>query len=411
MFLAVPHKAAWRLPGQYLVVLDRQDPHASSHVQRSIRRLRARADRRGARLEVLRTFSGSFHGFLAKMSSDALHLAAKLPHVSYIEEDSSIFGQSVPWNLQRLLRPQHVAPDPGQYQPPNTGGQAEVYLMDGSVRTSHRELDGHVLSGQCESHGTHTAGVVGGVDSGVAPGAAVRLVRLLNCQGRGTVSGALAAVDYIQATLLARGGGGASVAPAVVLMPFVGGFSRTLNAACRELVAGGAVVVITVGAVTAEDQPMALGAGGTNFGRCVDLFAPGDDIVSASSVCTTCYTPRSGTSQAAAHVAGVAAVVLTSAPNATAVQVLQRMLHYAARGSVNLLSVPEPHRLATPNLLAAMPPPPTPGHTGGSFCAAPCGRRGGASTNRASVRCRGGEEMMGCSSYAPDGGRAGETVD
>lgn len=63
--------------------------------------------------------------------------------------------------------------------------------------------------------------------------------------------------------------------------------------------------VITVGAVNSVDQLMSQGAGGTNFGRCVDLFAPGDDIVSASSDCSTCFTSRSGTSQAAAHVAGI----------------------------------------------------------------------------------------------------------
>lgn len=136
---------------------------------------------------------------------------------------------------------------------------------------------------------------------------------------------------------------------AVVLLPFIGGFSRSLNAACRETVARGAAVVaaagnyredaclyspasepevegehlreqtqagsrpltlipsvqvITVGAVNSEDQLMSQGAGGTNFGRCVDLFAPGDDIVSASSDCSTCFTSQSGTSQAAAHAAG-----------------------------------------------------------------------------------------------------------
>ena len=63
--------------------------------------------------------------------------------------------------------------------------------------------------------------------------------------------------------------------------------------------------VITVGAVNSMDQLMSQGAGGTNLGRCVDLFAPGDDIVSASSDCSTCFTPRSGTSQAAAHAAGM----------------------------------------------------------------------------------------------------------
>ncbi|XP_039983637.1 proprotein convertase subtilisin/kexin type 9 isoform X3 [Xiphias gladius] len=382
------NKAAWRVPGQYLVILH-QGTH-ESHVQRTIGRLRAKADRRGYQLRILQTYSGALHGFLVKMSTDVLQLAVKLPHVHYIEEDSSIFAQSAPWNLQRLLQPHGGVSENGTYRPPNDGGMAEVYLMDGSVQSSHREVGGRVLitdfnnvpeedgvrvhrqSSQCDSHGTHVAGVVSGSDSGVARGAGVNLVRVLNCQGKGTVSGALAGLEYIRATLLAR-----PVQAVVVLLPFIGGFSRSLNAACRDMVANGAVViaaagnyredaclyspasepeVITVGAVNAADQLMSQGAGGTNVGRCVDLFAPGDDIVGPSSDCSTCFTTRSGTSQAAAHAAGVAAVILSSNPDTSPVQVLQMMLHHSVSNAVNLLSLSDTHRLTTPNLVAAMPP-------------------------------------------------------
>ncbi|XP_071343039.1 proprotein convertase subtilisin/kexin type 9 [Trachinotus anak] len=435
------NKAAWRMPGQYLVIL-RQGTH-QSHVQRTIRRLRVRAARRGYLLEILQTYSGALHGFLVKMSSDILHLAVKLPHVHYIEEDSSIFAQSAPWNLQRLLQPHGGTSENGTYQAPNDGGMAEVYLMDGSVQSSHREVEGRVLitdfnsipeedgvrvhrqASQCDSHGTHIAGVVSGSDSGVACGAGLNLVRVLNCQGKGTVSGALAGMEYIRATLLAR-----PVDAVVVLLPFIGGFSRSLNAACRDMVANGAVViaaagnyrddaclyspasepeVITVGAVNAADQLMSQGAGGTNFGRCVDLFAPGDDIVSASSDCSTCFTTRSGTSQAAAHAAGVAAVILSSNQNMTPVHVLQVMLHYSVSNTINFLSLPDTHRLTTPNLVAAMPPANS--TNGELLCRSVWSERSGvAHTDRAISRCRQGEEMTGCSSYAPDGVHVGETV-
>ncbi|XP_018525742.1 proprotein convertase subtilisin/kexin type 9 isoform X2 [Lates calcarifer] len=382
------NKVAWRVPGQYLVIL-RQGTH-ESHVHKTVRRLKAKAARRGYPLEILQTYSGALRGFLVKMSSDVLHLVMKLPHVHYIEEDSSIFAQSAPWNLQRLLQPHGSSSENATYQPPNDGRMAEVYLMDGSVQSSHREVEGRVLitdfndvpeedgvrvhrqASQCNSHGTHIAGVVSGSDSGVARGAGINLVRVLNCQGKGTVSGALAGMEYIRATLLAR-----PMNAVVVLLPFIGGFSRSLNAACRDMVANGAVViaaagnyredaclyspasepeVITVGAVNAADQLMSQGAGGTNFGRCVDLFAPGDDIVSASSDCSTCFTTRSGTSQAAAHAAGVAAVILSSNQNMSPVQVLQTMLHHSIGNTVNLLSLSDTHRLTTPNLVAAMPP-------------------------------------------------------
>uniref|UniRef100_A0A3Q2SNC9 Proprotein convertase subtilisin/kexin type 9 n=1 Tax=Fundulus heteroclitus TaxID=8078 RepID=A0A3Q2SNC9_FUNHE len=419
-------QAAWRMPGQYLVILH-QGTH-ESQVQRTIRRLRAKAARRGYLLEILQTYSGVLQGFLVKMSHNALHLAVKLPHVQYIEEDSSIFAQSAPWNLQRLL--------PTWSESVHDGEMAEVYLMDGSVQSSHREVEGRVLitdfnnvpeedgvrvhrqASQCDGHGTHLAGVVTGSDSGVARGAGVNLVRVLNCQGKGTVSGALAGLEYIQASLLAR-----PVDAAIVLLPFVGGFSRSLNAACREMVASGAVVitaagnyredaclyspasepeVITVGAVNSADQLMSQGAGGTNFGRCVDLFAPGDDIVSASSDCSTCFTSQSGTSQAAAHAAGTIA---------SPVQVLQVMLRYSVSNTINFLPLSQTHSLTTPNLVAAMPPFNNPTANGELLCRSVWSERSGLSRADTAVsRCRVGEEMMGCDSYAPDGARVGETL-
>ncbi|XP_061593087.1 proprotein convertase subtilisin/kexin type 9 [Cololabis saira] len=438
------NKAAWRIPGQYLVVLRAGTREAPVH--RTVRRLRAQAARRGYLLDILQTYSGALQGFLVRMSRDVLHLALKLPHVHYIEEDSSIFAQSgAPWNLLRLLQPHGGVQENGTYRPPNDGGMAEVYLVDGSVQSSHREVEGRVLitdfsdvpdedgvrvhrqASQCDGHGTHLAGVVSGSDSGVAPGAGVNVVRVLNCQGKGTVSGALAGMEYIRATLQAR-----PVNAVVVLLPFIGGFSRSLNAACRDMVAHGAVViaaagnyrddaclyspasepeVITVGAVSSADQLMSQGAGGSNFGRCVDLFAPGDDIVSASSDCNTCFTSRSGTSQAAAHAAGIAAVILSSSELASPVQVLQKMLHHSISNTINLLSLTETQRLTTPNLVAAVPAAADPAPNAELLCRSVWSQRSGlANTDRVSSRCRRGEEMMGCSSYAPDGVRGGETI-
>ncbi|KAM9384271.1 proprotein convertase subtilisin/kexin type 9 [Pholidichthys leucotaenia] len=437
------NKVAWRMPGQYLIIL-RPGTH-ESHVQRTIRRLRGKAARRGYLVDIMQTYSGALHGFLVKMSSDVLQLALKLPHVDYIEEDSSIFAQSAPWNLQRLLQPHGGFSENGTYKPPNDGGKAVVYLMDGSVQTSHREVEGRVLitdfnnipdedgvrvhrqANQCHGHGTHMAGVVSGSDSGVARGAGVNLVRVLNCQGKGTVSGALAGLEYIRATLQAH-----PVDAVVVLLPFTGGFSRSLNTACRDMVAHGAVLiaaagnyrddaclyspasepeVITVGAVNSADQLMSQGAGGTNFGRCVDLFAPGDDIVSASSDCSTCFMSRSGTSQAAAHAAGIAAVILSSSQIMSPVQVLQAMLRYSISNAINFLSLSKPHHLTTPNLVAAMPSALKTASDGELLCRSVWSERSGvARTDRAVSRCRRGEELTGCSSYAPDGVRAGETI-
>ncbi|PWA20992.1 hypothetical protein CCH79_00007402, partial [Gambusia affinis] len=399
-------QAAWRMPGQYLVVLH-EGTH-ESQVQRTVRRLRARAARRGSPLEVLQTYSGVLQGFLVKMSHDVLHLALKLPHVQYVEEDSFIFAQSAPWNLQRLLQPQGGVSVNGTYLPPNDGEMAKVYLMDGSVQSSHREVEGRVLitdfnnvpeedgvrvhrqASQCDGHGTHLAGVVTGSDSGVARGAGVNLVRVLNCQGKGTVSGALAAcretVARGAAVVVAAAGNyredACLYSPASE--PEVEGehLREQTQAGSRPLTLIPSVQVITVGAVNSEDQLMSQGAGGTNFGRCVDLFAP-----------------------------GIAAVILSSNQKASPVQVLQLMLHHSVSNTINFLSLSETHRLTTPNLVAAMPPANNPTPSGELLCRSVWSERSGLSSADAAVsRCRVGEEMMGCSSYAPDGARVGETL-
>ncbi|XP_055089768.1 proprotein convertase subtilisin/kexin type 9 isoform X7 [Symphalangus syndactylus] len=326
-------KDPWRLPGTYVVVL-KEEAHRSQS-ERTARRLQAQAARRGYLTKILHVFHDLLPGFLVKMSGDLLELALKLPHVDYIEEDSSVFAQSIPWNLERITPPRYRA---DEYQPPDGGSLVEVYLLDTSIQSDHREIEGRVMvtdfenvpeedgtrfhrqASKCDSHGTHLAGVVSGRDAGVAKGAGLRSLRVLNCQGKGTVSGTLIGLEFIRKSQLVQ-----PVGPLVVLLPLAGGYSRVLNAACQRLARAGVVLVtaagnfrddaclyspasapevITVGATNAQDQPVTLGTLGTNFGRCVDLFAPGEDIIGASSDCSTCFVSQSGTSQAAAHVAG-----------------------------------------------------------------------------------------------------------
>ncbi|KAB5539765.1 hypothetical protein PHYPO_G00092930 [Pangasianodon hypophthalmus] len=432
-------KSVWRIPEQYLVVL--REGTRDSHVQRTVSTLRAQAARRGHAIHIMHTYSGVFHGFLIKMSSEVLPMALKLPHVAYIEEDSSIFAQGIPWNLERIIQTKH---ETGKYTPPNDGAQVTVFLLDTSVQTNHREIEGKVMvtdfnsmpeedgvrvhrqASQCDSHGTHIAGVLSGRDSGVARGVSVNTVRVLNCQGRGTVSGALAGLEYIRASLQAQ-----PVSPVIILLPFVGGFSRTLNTACREMVHSGAVLiaaagnyqddacmyspasepeVITVGASNAADQPLSSGTTGTNLGRCVDVFAPGDDIISASSDCPTCFTTKSGTSQAAAHVAGIAAVLLNAYPSASPAEVLQLLRYHAVQRVINPDSLPPEHYLTTPDMVAALP---TSAATGEKLlCRSVWSKRSGVgSFDTAVARCRHGEEMFSCSSYSPNGVHAGERIE
>ncbi|NWV92275.1 PCSK9 convertase, partial [Machaerirhynchus nigripectus] len=380
--------------------------------------------------------------FLVRMSSDVLDTALKLPHVKYIEEDAYVFAQSIPWNLGRIVPPQ---PSSGAYSPPNKGDLVEIYLLDTSVRSTHREIEGRVIvtgfesipeedgthfhrqASKCDSHGTHVAGVLSGRDAGVAPGANIRSLRVLNCQEKGTVSGTLMALEFIQKTLEAQ-----PYAPLVVVLPLAGAHSPALNAGCQRTARMGAVVVaaagnykddaclyspasepevITVGATDSEDEPASIGTLGTNFGRCVDLFAPGDDIIGASSDCSTCFTAQSGTSQAAAHVAGgIAAVLLSAEPQLSLAELRQRLLHFSTKNAMDTARFPEEQRLQTPNSVAGLPT--RLGTDEQLLCRSVWSARSGLARHATAVaRCASTEEMLSCSSFSRSGSRLGERME
>ncbi|NXT66460.1 PCSK9 convertase, partial [Chaetops frenatus] len=419
------------------------------------RRLQARAARRGQLAELLHVFH-LLPAFLVRMSSGVLETALKLPHVKYIEEDAYVFAQSIPWNLGRIVPPE---PSPGAYSPPNKGDLVEIYLLDTSVQSTHREIEGRVTvtgfesipeedgthfhrpeASKCDSHGTHVAGVLSGRDAGVATGTNIRSLRVLNCQGKGTVSGTLMALELVRRTLEAE-----PHAPPVVLLPLAGARSPALNAGCRRVARMGAVMVaaagnykddaclyspasepevITVGATDSEDQPASIGILGTNFGRCVDLFAPGDDIVGASSDCSTCFTARSGTSQAAAHVAvsprvltaasralaGIAAVLLSAQPRLSPAELRQRLLRFSSKDGMDTAWFPEEQRLQTPNNVAGLPT--RLGAEEQLLCRSVWSERSGLSRDGAAVaRCASTEEMLSCSSFSRSGSRLGEHME
>uniref|UniRef100_A0A8C3K9T8 Proprotein convertase subtilisin/kexin type 9 n=1 Tax=Calidris pygmaea TaxID=425635 RepID=A0A8C3K9T8_9CHAR len=429
-------KAAWRLPGRYLVVL--RGGSGEAEVRGTARGLQARAARRGYLTELLHVFH-LLPAFLVKMSSDVLDTALKLPHVEYVEEDAYVFAQSIPWNLGRIVPPQ---PSSGAYSPPNKGDLVEIYLLDTSVQSTHREIEGRVLvtdfesvpeedgtrfhrqASKCDSHGTHMAGVLSGRDAGVATGANIRSLRVLNCQGKGTLSGTLIGLEFIEGTLDAQ-----PLAPPVVLLPLAGAYSRVLNAGCRRMARLGVVLVaaagnykddaclyspasepevITVGATNSEDQPASIGTLGTNFGRCVDLFAPGDDVVGASSDCSTCFTAQSGTSQAAAHVAGIAAMLLSAEPQLSLAELRQRLLHFATKNVMDTAWFPEEQRLQTPNSVAGLPAR----LEEQLYCRSVWSGRSGLTRHATAVaRCADAEEMLSCSSFSRSGRRLGEHME
>ncbi|NXY89066.1 PCSK9 convertase, partial [Alcedo cyanopectus] len=176
--------------------------------------------------------------------------------------------------------------------------------------------------------------------------------------------------------------------------------------------------VITVGATNSEDQPASIGTLGTNFGRCVDLFAPGDDIIGASSDCSTCFTAQSGTSQAAAHVAGelgfrvvgIAAMLLSAEPHLSLAELRQRLLHFATKNVMDMVWFPEEQRLQTPNSVAGLP---TQLHADEQlYCRSVWSARSGLTRHATAVaHCASTEEMLSCSSFSRSGRRLGEHME
>ncbi|XP_053098933.1 proprotein convertase subtilisin/kexin type 9 [Hemicordylus capensis] len=433
------NKDAWRMAGQYIVVL-KEEAH-KSQTARTARRLQARAAKHGYLTKILHIFDELFQGFVVKMSSDVLHMALKLPHVDYIEEDSYVFAQTIPWNLGRIVPGQYKS---NEYNPPNRGDLVEVYLLDTGVQSNHREIEGRVFvtdfenvpeedgtrfhrqASKCDSHGTHMAGVVSGRDAGVAKGASVRSLRVLNCQGKGTVSGTLIGLEFIKKTLTAQ-----PCSPLVVLLPLAGGYSRILNAACRLMVKTGVVIiaaagnykedaclyspaseseVITVGATNVQDQPVSMGTLGTNFGRCVDVFAPGDDIIGASSDCSSCFTTQSGTSQAAAHVAGIVAMILNTNPGLSISELRQKLIHFSIKNLINEAWFPEDQRLLTPNRVAGLPSILVADEE--LYCRSVWSSLSGPThTAVATAHCNSNEELFSCSSFSKNGKWRGEHIE
>jgi subtilisin family serine protease len=323
--------------------------------------------RRIERAGIGHRYRHALAGFAARLTAGDARALAQDRDVLAVEPDSAASIDAVgSWGIDRI--DERSLPLSGSYTPPATGAGVRVYLIDTGIWQWHQEFTGRVagvvsrITGDtstvdCNGHGTHVAGTAGGSTVGAARGVSLVSVRVFGCSGVGTASDVLAGVDYVASQKAAS-----PDVPMVANMSFRMATSQTAQTAVQNLLAAGVVVVASAGNSSTDacgQLPAAIPgaitvaatdiydtqATFTNVGKCVDLYAPGVNIRSAKSLGNTGYMTLSGTSMAAPHAAGAAAIVLTARPRATPSDVAQALVNAATVGAIRNVTVGTPNRL------------------------------------------------------------------
>ncbi|MFI7551997.1 S8 family peptidase [Micromonospora sediminimaris] len=329
-----------------------------------------------------RTYSAAVRGAEVRVSARAAARIAADPAVAYVEQNHvvSLAGtQTNPpsWGLDRI--DQRNLPLNSSYTYPNTATNVTSYVIDTGIRTTHSDFGGRATWGtntvdsnntDCNGHGTHVAGTVGGSAYGVAKATRLVAVKVLNCSGSGTNAGVIAGIDWVTAN---------AVKPAVANMSLGGGANtsvdnaviNSINSGVTYAVAAGngnalgqrqnacnysparAAPAITVGATQSNDAAASF----SNYGTCVDILAPGVSITSAWHTSNTATNTISGTSMASPHVAGVAALVLSANPSWSPQQVRDYLVSNSTPNVISNVGSGTPNQLLY--VVNGSTPPPT----------------------------------------------------
>jgi serine protease len=348
------------IPGRYIVVLDDRQVGRLDVLQVAD----ALARQHGGRLAHV--YNRAIRGFAMTVSATGAAALARNPRVRYVEQDSERFivdtQLGATWGLDRI--DQRDRPLNGAYTYTTFAAGVNVYVIDTGIRSTHAEFGGRVSSGfssvgdangtnDCNGHGTHVAGTIGGATYGVAKGVTLYPVRVLNCSGSGSTSGVIAGIDWVTNN---------HVSPAVANMSLGGGASTALDDAVRNSVASGVSYAVAAGNSNANacnsspsrvSQALTVGSSTntdvrssfSNFGTCVDLFAPGSNITSAWITSDTATNTISGTSMASPHVAGAAALYLATNPAALPATVHAAVVDNASVNKLSSIGSGSPNRL------------------------------------------------------------------
>ena len=310
-----------------------------------------------------------FNGAIADMNPAQAALLRKSANVLWVEEDKGVQKQAVvsppgSWGLDRI--DETTLPLDNRYEFATNGSGVTAYVVDTGILATHTQFTGRVsnvffdafggTSADCNGHGTHVAGTIAGNTLGVAPAATIIPVRVLDCAGSGSVSGVIAGIDWVI--------NHHTTAPAVMNLSLGTSKSDSLNSAIDRAFADGITVVVAAGNSNVDacttspssNKVSALTVGATtntdarasysNFGSCLDLFAPGSGITSAWYTSTSATNVLSGTSMASPHVAGLAARYLSAVPAASPSAVMTAIIDAATNNVVTSPGTLSPNKLS-----------------------------------------------------------------